>query len=303
MLGDSAAGRVRKQRRPPQLRLQAGGVDRIGQAAHTVRAYAVVRLPVAFADLEAVVHIHPLEPELHHLRERADHFVHGELAFVAPGAPDGIIGLVRRNRRLNPVHRLHILRELADRAEEIARALDYEVSVARQDLSRPEHHRLFVILANHGLSHVPLAGHRYAHDPQAGLHEPDGQAAVCVPHGHERRAPAIVRGRHAEEIILVIPRPDRLNPVAAVFVGHRLQRPDLPALEQNPAGLHRADGDRLRAHVLEAHGPDRHPGESLGGLGRDRDLYVLKGFAVRAEQPVLSGNPAAGSQQHGCQKR
>ena len=90
-----AAFRVCGERGPPELGLEAGGVDGVGHAAHAVGADAVVGLPVAFANLVAVIYVDPFESEFDDLGEGADDFVHRELAFVAPGAPDGLVGVGR----------------------------------------------------------------------------------------------------------------------------------------------------------------------------------------------------------------
>ena len=84
----------------------------VGHALHTFRADTVIGGPVSFADLIAVVNVHPLEAKLHNFGKRADDFIHCESALIAPGAPHWLVGIIGRYRHLIPVGVLHILREI-----------------------------------------------------------------------------------------------------------------------------------------------------------------------------------------------
>ena len=130
--------RIGGKRAPPEFGLEAGSVDGIGHTAHAVRPDAGVGLPVAFADLEAVVNVDPLEAELHHLGQGADDLVYRELAFVAPGAPNRFICCFRGDGGGVAVFDPHKLGKGAKRHEEIAAALDLEEAAGAERISRLE---------------------------------------------------------------------------------------------------------------------------------------------------------------------
>lgn len=92
MLAQDLRPGIGGHRGPPQLGLQAAGVDGVGDAPHVAVAAgeAFVGLPVAFGDLESVVDIDPFEAQLRHLGQRADHLVGREGPLIAPGAPHGL---------------------------------------------------------------------------------------------------------------------------------------------------------------------------------------------------------------------
>ena len=80
---------VSSERSPPEFSIHATAVNLIGHTAHVAVATreAVVGLPVAFSDLEAIIHVHPLESEFSHLVQCTDHLVDGKGTLVTPCTP------------------------------------------------------------------------------------------------------------------------------------------------------------------------------------------------------------------------
>ena len=178
--GQGAAG-IRRHRRPPDLGLEARLVHGVRHPAHAFRADPVVGRPVTFADLVAIVDIDPLETEFHDLGQGADDLVHGERALVAPGAPDRLVGVLRRNGGFPTVGVVHIAGELPQRLEEVALAFDHELFQGEKRITGSHLHGLVELLADAGPGDVPLAGHRHGHELENRLSQSHTHARVLIP--------------------------------------------------------------------------------------------------------------------------
>ena len=151
-----AAG-IGRQRRPPNLSLEAGVVDGFGETAHSCGPDAVICLPVPFAPLIAIVNVYPGESQLNHLGKRADNLIDRKLAFISPCAPNGLVSTFRRNGRSEPEGLFHIRGIITQRLEEVSGALHHELPERTEGISRLEDNGSFKVLADAGPCHIALA--------------------------------------------------------------------------------------------------------------------------------------------------
>ena len=111
MIPDQFRTRIRGQRRPPQLGLEAFGVDLVHQGPHIgVALWKLLRLeePIALRGLPAVIQRDPGEAQLFHDRKRAVDLAGRELPAVSPGAPDGAERAVGRCVKMNALRNHHL---------------------------------------------------------------------------------------------------------------------------------------------------------------------------------------------------
>ena len=236
LLGNGTLG-IRAHGRPPDLGLETRGVHGVRHAAHAFRTDAVVGRPVTFADLVAIVDIDPLETEFHDLGQGADDLVHGERALVAPGAPDRLVGVLRRNGGFPAVGVVHIAGELPQGLEEVALAFDDELLQCVEGVTGSESHGLVELLADDGTSDVPLAGHRHGHELENRLGQSHAHARVLIPYTDHGDAAAIVGSVHTQVVPLIETVLDLQDPVLALVGGRGLEGPDLRSLHGNGRGF------------------------------------------------------------------
>ena len=94
-----------------------------------------IEIPVADRDLPAVVEHRPAEPELARLGQRSQHLFDGEVALIAPAAPDRLVGGGRNFRLRHPALGENLAVGV-ERREEIAAMNGHEGLERREALAR-----------------------------------------------------------------------------------------------------------------------------------------------------------------------
>ena len=192
MIVQEVGSRRDRQRRVPEPRLQAGGANVRDQTAHVglaVRILGAIGIPIADHRLPAVVDDGPLQAQLLHLGQRSLDQRRGAGAFVAPGAPDRLVGRRRRDRRRQAAfgHEAPIGTERG----EIVAVVDRHEGLGRfEHLAGPEVTLLAAADGHADGAALPLHGKRDA--LRRGLRVAHREPAVASPDIDDGRAAAVV---------------------------------------------------------------------------------------------------------------
>jgi hypothetical protein len=274
MLAADPRPRVRRERRPPDLRAQSGGVDPVDERLHVgvaARELLRDRPPVALGHLPAVVERRPAEAEPLRERQRRDHLVDGEVAAVAPRAPDRLERARRRGRQLDALF-AHHRGVVGERPEVVAGVNGDERAQRLEPLARRERTRVREPDAEgRPVARGPRDGRR--HVLRHELEVPDREPDVAAPHVDDRGPAAVVARVHAEEVLLPEADRHREHPVRALLVGAALVGPEgrLPGLRR---GLVRRRVDRILP-LSPAFDSDRGGSHVRPGRPEDGDIREL----------------------------
>ncbi len=250
------------QRRHPQARLQAGGLDGDGQVAHVgiaTRELLRIEIPVAFGGLPAVVEHRPFQAQLGRLGQGALNLFGRAGPVVAPGAPDAFVGTGRRGRGGQTAFGQD-LAICGERREIVACVRRHECVERGEAVAGFQRHSL---VHGHGYGRAGGCGDdRQRYQLGRRLDMADGDAGIWTPDVDDGRAAAVVRRVHAHEVGLAETGLDRLYPVAAILVRRSRPRPEAAAavFQQVRAIAPAGDIDRRCTRVVIGDLLDRETG-------------------------------------------